>query len=174
MIRTLFVLFILFSSLTANALDLTQIRKEFYAGVNDKDAAEKFYLKLKSQTLTNPVLQAYYGSAEALMGKHAWNPYKKVSYLKSGLRTLELAIAKNPESIEIRFLRFSIEHYLPPFLGLSKNLEEDGKKIVELIEKDSLSTADSTLVKNIVNFLKKTNRFSAREVEILNSGIKNG
>ncbi|KAA8482544.1 hypothetical protein [Arcticibacter tournemirensis] len=175
MIRYFFILFVLSTSFTnLNAFDIKQVRQEFYAAVKDKDAAEKFCEKMKAMRSSDPLLTAYYGSAQAIMAKHSWNPYRKVAYLKSGLHDLEKAVASSPESLEIRFLRFSVEHYMPSFLGLGKHLEEDRKKIVELVEKDSFGTADSTLVKNIIIFLKKTNRFNTKEVEILNEGIKNG
>ncbi len=173
MIRILFTLLLLVPSIIY-ASDIKQVRKEFYAAVKDKEAAEEFYKKLKGQNLSDPILIAYYGSAQAIMAKHAWNPYRKISYLKSGLGDLKTAVARSPDCLEIRFLRFSVEHYLPSVLGFSVNLDEDRKKIIELIEKDNFGTADSTLIKNIITFLKKTNRFNDHEIAVLDEGLKNG
>ena len=166
-----------FSRLNArslNEIDLSAMRKEFYASVNDKEVAERFCKRLQGQYRSSPLLLAYYGSVQAVMAKHSWNPYRKLSFVKNGLRDLGAAVEKSPQSLEIRFLRFSIEHYLPSFLGLSNHLEEDSKKILTLIEKNDFGTADYELVKNMVGFLRKTSRFTAKELEILNGALKNG
>lgn len=147
--------------------DIKQIRAEFYEAVNKEAAAEGFYKKMKAADLNNPLMLAYYGSASALRAKHAWNPYHKVSYLKAGMKDIDKAVAEKPEHLEIRFLRFSLEHYLPAFLGYSKHLETDRKKIIALIEKNQLSTVDKSLLTHIIGFMKESGRCSPAEIAAL-------
>ena len=172
MIRLLVVFLFIPTLLIAD--DLPQIRKEYYAAVNNEKAAEKFYQSIKKADLSKPVILAYYGSAEAIRAKHAFNPYKKIVYLKSGLKTLQSAVGKSPDNLEIRFLRFSLEHYLPSFLGYSKHLETDRKKIVELCKQKKFGSMDKPLLKNLLAFMKESKRCSPAEIATLEQAISNG
>jgi len=156
------------------AYDLKQMRLEFDQAVNDADAADAFYKKLKAEDKSDPIVLAYFGSAEAVRAKHAWSPYHKISYLKSGLKNLGNAIDKSPSNLEIRFLRFSLEHYIPSFLGYSKHLDIDRKRIIDLIQKKQTDSIDKPLLNNIIAFMKESNRCTAAEIAILDKAIKNG
>lgn len=154
--------------------ELAELRKDYFASINNEKAAEKFYVNLKKKSPTDPLVMAYYGSAQALRAKHAFNPYNKISYLKSGLKTLEAAVNKSPDNLEIRFLRFSLEHYIPAFLGYSKHLETDKKKIIYLIQLKKFDPKDKELLNNLLKFMKETKRCSAEEIAILDNIIANG
>lgn len=161
---------LLFAALPFNMLlayDLKQLRQEFYTAVKDEAAAERLYNRLKEEKSPDPLLQAYFGSVEALRAKHAFNPYNKIAYLKRGSKTLGKAVSRSPDNLEIRFLRFSLEHYVPAFLGYSKNLAADRKKIVELIRNKQTDGISGGLLKNIVAFMKESGRCSAHEITIL-------
>ncbi|MEJ6980628.1 hypothetical protein WG906_09225 [Pedobacter sp. P351] len=172
MVRLLFIM--LFASATLNASDLPQIRKDYYSAVNDEKAADRFYQSLKSQNSSEPIVMAYFGSAQAIRARHAFNPYNKISYLKSGLKTLEAAVSKSPDNLEIRFLRFSLEHYIPAFLGYSKHLEADKRKIIELAKQKKFGAMDKPLLLNLVGFMKETKRCSPLEIATLEQVIAHG
>src|SRR5688572_9353908 len=122
------------SSINANSnnFEIDVIRNKFAKAVeNEKEAyvlLEKLN-KLEAKGKT-PLILAYKGAAEALIAKFSWNPYSKINYLRKSQRSLQLAINNAPENAEIRFLRFSIQHFVPAFLGLSNNIEEDKKIII--------------------------------------------
>lgn len=172
MIR-LIALFLFFPGLvTAN--DLPQIRKEYYAAVNDGKAAEKFYNKLKKINSSEPLMMAYFGISQAVKARHAINPYNKLSYLRNGMKVLNSAVAKSQDDLEIRFLRFSIEHYIPSFLGYSQHLEADRKKIIELSKQRKFGAMDKALLVNLLKFMKETERCKPQEIAILDESINNG
>lgn len=152
---------------------LVQIRSRFYAAVNNKDEASRLYNDLRGRSHQEAIVQAYYGASQALMARYSWNPYRKVAFLKGGLQDLHRAIEKSPSNPELRFLRFSIEYHLPSFLGMSSHMDEDRKTMVELIGRSHFGTADRTLVKNMIGFFKKTEAFSAAEINILTKSIAN-
>jgi len=156
------------------AYDLKQLRLEFYAAVKDETAAESLYTRLKKEKSPDPLLQAYFGSVEALRAKHSFNPYNKIAYLKRGSQTLGKAVTRSPDNLEIRFLRFSLEHYVPAFLGYSKNLAADREKIVDLIRKQQTGGLTNGLLQNIAAFMKESGRCSAKEILILERTLKNG
>ena len=160
-------LFCFFFSFEIRAQELNEIRREYYEAVNSGTAADDFYNKLHKLQPSKPVLFAYYGSAQALKSRYSFNPYNKIKYLNEGRKTLARAVAKSPDDLEIRFLRFSLEHYIPAFLGMSDNLDIDRKKIILLIKKKQYGAVDKSLLKNLISFLKQTKRCTPRELHIL-------
>lgn len=172
MARLVFILFLIPFSLSAN--DLPQIRKEYYAAVNDGKAADRFYTKLKSRASSEPIMIAYLGIAQAVKARHAINPYNKLTYLKSGMKTLNSAVAKSPDDLEIRFLRFTLEHHIPSFLGYSQHLDDDRKSIVKLSKQKKFGEMDKALLQNLLGFMKETKRCSPQEIAILDQAINNG
>lgn len=156
------------------ANDLPQIRKDFYSAVNNQKAAESLYKRLKAKNSSDPTVMAYLGSVQAVRARHAFNPYNKLAYLKSGTKILESAISKSPENLEIRFLRFSLEHYIPSFLGFSKHLEIDKRKIIELTKQKKFGAMDRPLLLNLLSFMKETKRCSPQEIATLEQAIANG
>jgi len=171
--RLILLLIVLFP-MTIYANELPQIRKDFYLAIKNGTASEKFYNRLKAKKSSDPTIMAYFGTSQAIRAKHAFNPYNKITYLKSGIKTLEKAVGKSPENLEIRFLRFSLEHYIPSFLGFSKHLETDRKKIVELARQKKFGSMDMPLLLNLVNFMKETKRCSPAEIVILEQVVANG
>ena len=172
MVRLLFVLFFLPLPLFAD--DLPQIRKDYYAAVNSLAEAEKLYKSLKDRNSAEPVIMAYFGSTQALRAKHTFNPYKKITYLKSGLKVLNAAVDRSSQNLEIRFLRFTLEHYIPSFLGFSEHLDTDRKKIIELCKGKKFGSMDKSLLLNLLSFMKETKRCSPQEIAILSQAINNG
>ncbi|MXV16042.1 hypothetical protein [Hufsiella ginkgonis] len=154
--------------------DIKQVREEFYVAVNNPAAADKFYDKLNGLKPAEPVLMAYYGSAQALKARYAWNPYKKLSYLKQGSKTLSAAVKANPDNFEIRFLRFSLQHFVPAFLGYSKELEEDRRQLIALAVKRQFGSMDRLLINHLLEFMIDTKRCTAEEITLLKKAMADG
>ncbi|WP_407428981.1 hypothetical protein [Arcticibacter sp.] len=165
-------LLLLMLPLSVLSTDLDKVRAQFYQAVENKAVAEKFLERMKRDQGISAVHLAYYGCAQTLMGKHAWNPYQKLAHLKSGMQVLSTASKKAPDDLEIRFLRFSIEHYLPSFLGMSKHLDEDRKKIVSLVQKRQYGSLGKDVLKNMVTFVIESGRANGGELDILNQSMK--
>ena len=153
------------------AYDIEKIRINYIKAVNDSKKSEKFYKELSVIAKPDALILAYLGSAQAIRAKHAWNPVNKMSYLKQGSKTLDAAVNTAPNNLEVRFLRFSLEHFLPPFLGYSKHLETDKDKILELLEHKNMAAiikGNTKILKNIINFMIESKRCSPTEVDTLN------
>jgi len=170
MIRILILLLLL--QLKSFALPpISELRERFYAAVESEKVTKSLYdeLAIEKVKLT-PLYQGYFGAIEALIAKHSWNPYNKLEYLSKGMKSLETAIALDKDNLELRFLRFSIQHYIPVFLGQSKNLMEDRDKMVEQIKKGNFKEEDRVLVKNVTAFLIETKRCT-KEQELFLKGL---
>ncbi len=153
------------------------IRTTFYAGVEDESKAEelknyidkKFGKKLKSMS---PFVLAYLGGAETLLAKHAINPFTKLDLLNSGLDKIAFAIKKQPNSLEIRFMRFSILHFIPAILGHSKERDEDLEVIYGLLLKKDYSELDKKTQTGLVKFLLESERLDKNKSAKLRTLLK--
>jgi hypothetical protein len=121
-----FLLIILQSFVTS--VPIEEIRSHFEKGSESMEYAEK--LKSLTSNKKTPLHKAYYGMSYALMAKHSNGPFKKLELVKKGMDFINTAVKEEPNNIEIRFLRFSIESKAPSFLGISEHLEEDKLKLL--------------------------------------------
>lgn len=169
--KNLFViLLITFSStLFAQASNMNQIREDYIASINNSEKADKLCNQLEDIKDPSAVIMAYLGSVQAIKAKHAWNPVSKMSYLSKGFETINKAVAKDPNQLEVRFLRFSLQYYVPSFLGYSKNLTNDKNKIVSILKNSHVSKLDvnEEILKNMVNFMIDSKKCNEQEVAVL-------
>lgn len=68
---------------------------------------------------------AYLGAYQKIWANHVFNPLSKLATFKKGKNNIELAISKEPENVEIRYIRFSVQKNAPSFLGFNNNIKED-------------------------------------------------
>ncbi len=122
--------------------------------------------ELEAVKNSNALYMAYYGAFQSLMAKHAFNPYNKLDYLKKSQQSLNKAISQNPTDAEMRFLRFSIQYYVPRFLGYSSNLEEDKKVILANVHR---CQGDVKAV--ISRFMLETNMLTETERKTLQQHV---
>ncbi len=170
------MLILLICAQITNAYDLNKIRLDYIDAINNSKKADLFYKQLLKIPSPEPVIQAYLGSAAAVRAKHAWNPVNKLNYLNEGFRIIDKAVKRDPDHLEVRFLRFSLAHYLPSFLGKGGNLTIDKTKIIDLLKKNELSTfnVNQTVLKNMVNFMIDSKRCSKDEISFLKTVKFNG
>lgn len=143
--------------------NLHTIRKLLITALDSKKTTDSLYNSLGSLKNRNSLLNAYMGVLEACKAKHAWNPYYKVKYLNDSEKTLQAAVQDDPHNIEIRFMRFSIEHNVPKFLGYNKNLVADREEMVKQINNKHYASADKGLVRTIITFLLDSKRCTTAE-----------
>lgn len=151
--------------------EIIGLKSDLVKAVDDVKLTESLLVKLNKLSNKSALVTAYIGTLEALKAKHAWNPYNKIKYVKVSMQTMQQAINMDKDNMEIRFMRFSIQHYTPSFLGFSKELALDRKEIVKHYQNGSFGVADQTLVKNVAKFMVESNRCTPDEVKILKKFI---
>ena len=139
------------------------IRKLLVSALNSKKTTDSLYTNLGALKSPSALVNGYMGTLQALKAKHAWNPYFKIKYLNDSQSTFKTAVSRDPHNIEIRFMRFSIEHNVPGFLGYNKNLVADRQEIVKQVDKKYYAQADKQLVKTIILFLIESKRCTPAE-----------
>jgi len=180
-----FLLIILFSaSIYANGnpskkeridLDvLENIRTNYYASVEDEDKVEeieKFISKHFSENKESypNLILAYVAALESVKSKHAFWPFTKLSYFKKSMELFKQVVDNDPENLEIRFLRFTILHYVPAILGHSTERQTDADVIVRQLLKKDYSSINPEIQQGIAEFMIESKRLSNHQERLINS-----
>lgn len=143
--------------------DVLEIRKAMLRAIKSPKVADSLYLILQTINKKPPLVLGYVGALQALKAKDSWNPYKKVKMLASSHKTMEQAVNASPNDMEIRFLRFSIQFYLPGFLGLSKDMANDKNMLIQQLKQKHYGSADKDYIKNIIKFMLDSKQCTAQE-----------
>lgn len=113
-------------TLGVQAQDIARLRKEFVSATSSAAAAEKFLRTTEAISATsNPLLRAYKGAALLIWGKYVKEIEAKKKLSREGISLLEAAVKKDPDHIEIRTLRLSIQENSPKILKYKGKIEED-------------------------------------------------
>jgi len=151
--------------------EIANLKVDLVKAVEDSKLTDSLSNKLNKLQNKNGLITAYAGTLEALKAKHAWNPYNKIKYVKLSLKTMQKAIDLDKENMEIRFMRFSIEHFTPGFLGFSKDLTLDRKEIVKHYQSNNFGVANAELIKNVAKFMIESKRCTPAEIKIFKKYI---
>ena len=142
--KTYLIIFLSAFSLFLSAQSsLSEVREAYRTSVDSKENALAFFNDLKSVQQSNgTVLMAYKGAAYMLLARY--DPLlKKKSEIKNGKTWIEAYIKRNPNDVEGRFVRLTIQENLPKIAGYSQNIEEDR----EFIRKKLPAVTDAQLKK---------------------------
>jgi len=128
------IIFFFLGLLTATtlSLDLAAVRAKYREASNDKEVVKKLHHQLISISKNDtPTLIAYKGAVTTMMADHAQGIKDKKRYFKEGKELLEYAIETEPENVEIRCIRLSVQENAPKITGYRKNIGEDKAFILD-------------------------------------------
>ncbi len=122
-------------STSAESITVEKIRDAYKVCNQSKEHANTFY-EITKQGLQNKgaIYKGYHGAALALKASYSWNPISKMSYFNKGRKIIDEAIQAEPNNIELRMIRSSIQTNVPKILGYHKNIEEDRDFILNNVE----------------------------------------
>jgi hypothetical protein len=143
----LLLLFSIFlhSPVWGNSDEMKFIREQFYLAVEDEDALNRLEKYLNTRYSSDvsvypPVILAYKGGVEALKAKYVFSPFSKFSHVMNSLEILDTAVSKMPQSLEVRFIRFSILDNIPSILGYGKERNSDKEVIISELLKNNFAS----------------------------------
>lgn len=128
-----------------------------------KANATKFYEAMENYNDKNETLLAYKGASIAVKAKHTTGVKQKKEGFIKGITILESVIKSNPNNIEARLIRLSIQENTPKILKYKQNIESDKKQIVLLFNKQSVD-----LKAYIKEYVYQSNIFTEAEKQQLN------
>jgi hypothetical protein len=105
--------------------DLDALRNA-YSKANTSNEGAKNFIELADKSSSSDLLiKGYKAAAKILEAKVTTEKNKRKSFVKSGATELETVIKYNPNNVEMRLIRMSIQENIPKIVGYSKNLKED-------------------------------------------------
>ena len=147
------------------SLDLGVIRQLYSEAADSYTQGRKLYKMLeKEQANLTGVFCAYWGAALAIEAKNSFNVFYKLHYIQKANDFFTKSIKDDPEDIESRFLRFSIQINTPAILGYSGDIEKDKTHILTNIAE---SPVDLDMRIAIADFLLNSKRCLPSEIEQL-------
>jgi hypothetical protein len=150
-------------------MEIEALRRAYAAAIESNREAESLLNKLLQEDTGSALELAYMGATEALQAKHHRNPFRKLQFVKQAQEILSQAVVLDPQQVEIRYLRFSIQHHLPSFLKVQDHWKEDK----DMMLRHLLSYGNNPgLCITIGQFLIKSGRCSPQEVERIRDILK--
>lgn len=119
----LLILLVNFSSWNT---DIDTIRNLYLSAHISEENCNNLQKKINNAQNKNPILiKGYEGCFYFIKCQFINNPFEKLKYFDKGKELLESAIKEDPQSVELKFLRYSIQKNLPKFLLYYENTEKD-------------------------------------------------
>lgn len=120
-----------FVFISFNATGLDVVRANYNKLVSDKDLCKKMISELAETKDNSATHLAYLGGLQTIWANHVFNPISKLNTFKEGKKNIDQAIKKEPDNVELRFIRLSVQKNAPSFLGYKSNINKDTEFIRE-------------------------------------------
>jgi len=143
----LFLAFMMMTTVlhAADEIPVQQMREMYYNASKSSAASDKFYELMKRENSTSPLALGYQAMAEFMKCYHSFNPVTKLTYFGKGKSNLDRAIQNDPQNIELRYLRFTVQTNIPFFLNYSSSVNEDKQFIIS-----NFSSQGDTALKQMI------------------------
>ena len=162
----LFLMFLgILSSDSAEGISLHDVRLLYEKSATDDSSCEKLMHLLENyDEANNPTLAGYRASATMMMANYVFNPFTKLSYFNKGKKLLEKCIEADPDNIELRYLRYTIQCNAPRFLGYNESISSDKDFLL-----NGFSYLKAAQLKEmIISYLNTSDQLSLAEKQKLN------
>lgn len=143
----------------ANAQELSDLRKLYPQASANPSSATAFAEKAAAfDTSGHPVVAAYKAAALTLKSKFSKKLGEKISFFKDGANRLDEAISHDPDNVEMRMIRLSIQENVPAIVNYKRNKQEDTHFIYSHFQELS-----GGLREYIRNFILRSKSFSEQQ-----------
>lgn len=148
----------------SNIPEIMDIRKLYATVVISESNAKEFASKLANiEKDDNKTLVAYKGASIVILSRYKKEIQEKSRNFKEGAKMVEFAVASEPNNIEIRMIRLSIQEKAPKIVNYNKNKKEDKDFLVNHYKEQS-----GNLKTYIKNFMLQSKSFSTAEKQTIN------
>lgn len=154
--KTVFVFFVLVSFF--NNPTISEIRKWYPNAAKSENNANEFASKFDAISDDNKTILAYKGASITISAKFKKKVSDKIKAFKEGTKLIELAVSSEPNSIEIRLIRLSVQENIPAIVKYKKNISEDKIFILKLYKEQSTS-----LKEYLKSYILQSKSFTAEE-----------
>ena len=141
--------------------ELIKIRK-LYEQAAVKEKAQSDLSNLLENIKVETSLISGYKGANMMIGAHySYSPFGKLNQFNKGKKLIQFAIENEPKSLELRYLRFTIQTNIPRFLGYSSYINRDKEFMISHL---ALMT-DIDLRDRVVAYLLLSKRCTENELK---------
>ncbi|MBC7844923.1 MAG: hypothetical protein H7Y10_00345 [Flavobacterium sp.] len=148
----------------SNIPEISEIRKLYATVIISESNAKEFASKLSDITKEdNKTLVAYKGASIAIMARFKKAISDKSKSFKEGAKLVEFAVTSEPNNIEMRLIRLSIQEKAPKIVNYNKNKKEDKDFLLNHYKEQS-----GNLKAYIKNFILQSKSFSTAEKQTIN------
>lgn len=143
--------------------DLATIRKMYPDVAKSEANAKEFTEKLSGISNSDEKILVAYKAASILVdSKFESLIGSKISRFKEGAKLLEATLKSDPNNIEIRMIRLSIQEDVPGITGYKKNIKEDKKFITTHYAEHT-----GVLKEYLKDFVLQSKSFSEKEKQFV-------
>jgi uncharacterized Zn ribbon protein len=142
---------------------ITEIRKLYASATTSEGNAKEFAAKLSEVAKEdNKTLLAYKGASLTIVSRLEKKGSDKSKKFKEGSSLIEYAVANDPNAIEIRMIRLSVQENVPKIVNYRANKKEDAKFLL-----DHYKEQTGALKTYIGNFIVQSKSFTASEKQLV-------
>ena len=114
--------------------NVEEIRKLYIKAYDSETSSKEFAKKMEGVSVEgNIVLSAYKGASLAMISKYEKKVGQKIKTFKEGAKLIESSITSQPENVELRMIRLSVQENVPKIVKYNKNIAEDKEMILKKI-----------------------------------------
>jgi hypothetical protein len=119
---------------------IVELRAGFTEAVESMAATEQAIRSMDARfsgdrLLWPPLARAYRASLEGLIGKHSPNLLEKFNRVNAAIAGYDGLVEACPDSLELRFLRFTFYSQLPGLFGVGKHVVPDRAVLTDMLER---------------------------------------
>lgn len=162
MIHWIYVLLALSANLSVSSIDNLEKYRTTYFSEPSVDQLRSVIDELASLEHASAIPKAYHGCFMARIAGFGYNPYTKWSQFNQGRALIEVAVAEAPNEPEIRFLRLSVQHAAPSFLGYTDNVDDDLEFLLDALTR-GWQTDNGSLQKQVILYLEDNDLVSVQQ-----------
>ncbi len=143
--------FCLFAVFEVRADIIDEVRKNYSKMASNEGLCKTSIANLNETKNNSATHLGYLGGLQTIWANHIFSPISKLNTFNKGKKNIEQAIKKEPNNVELRFIRLSVQKNAPAFLGYQSNIKED----MQFIENNRSEIKSEVLNKYIEPLLKK-------------------
>lgn len=138
--------------------DLETLRNS-YSKANQSSANTQAFIDVaEKQSSSDPIISGYKAAAQIMEAKVTKEKGKRKSFVKTGATSLESIIKTNPNNIELRVIRLSVQENIPKIVGYHSSLKDDKTFILS-----NYSKQNSALKSYVQKFAAQSKTFTPAE-----------
>src|SRR5688572_14231301 len=151
----------------AQQLDVKALRQLFYEARENEDKADLLFEKVGNYSGQEGILISYKAGAYALKAKYGANPLNKLKYVKKSQEYFSEAVQREPQNLEIRFMRYAVESQTPEFLGYSEHVKDDKNMLLDGLKRYPKSGFTSETARIARDFMRQNCACSEEEKQFV-------